>query len=160
MWLLVEGQVSNSILGWVWPNSAQSYFIVLINVCFLNMFRRVPLKTKQAQAWADYSFINEYVFLSEFVLIFRTCRIGSIRTPKNDNGSTFVLNKTSKLIDISVRAKSRLRDTITQTWYYHVCVILCITQTWNLISGKFLTLKKMSARCALFRTLLIHTFLQ
>ena len=28
---------------------------------------------------------------------------------------------------IAVRAKSRLRDTITQTWYYHVCVILCIT---------------------------------
>ena len=41
----------------------------------------------------------------------------------------------------SVRAKSRLRDSITQTWYYHVCVILCITQTWYLISGKFLTLK-------------------
>ena len=60
----------------------------------------------------------------------------------------------------TVRAKSRLRDTITQTWYYHVCVILCITQTWYLISGKFLTLKKMSVRCALFRTLLIHTFPQ
>ena len=60
----------------------------------------------------------------------------------------------------SVRAKSHLRDSITQTWYYHVCVIHSITQTWYIISGKFLTLKKMSARCALFRTLLIHTFLQ
>ena len=28
----------------------------------------------------------------------------------------------------SVRVKSRLRDTITQTWYYHVCVILRITK--------------------------------
>ena len=26
---------------------------------------------------------------------------------------------------LSVRAKSCLRDTITQTLYYHVCVILC-----------------------------------
>ena len=47
-----------------------------------------------------------------------------------------------------------------QTWYYHVCMILCITQTWYLISRKFLTLKKGSARCAHFRTLLIHTCLK
>ena len=46
----------------------------------------------------------------------------------------------------SVRAKSCLCDTITQTRY--------------LISGKFLRLKTMSARCALLRTLLIHTFIQ
>ena len=59
---------------------------------------------------------------------------------------------------ISVRGKSRLCDTITQTWYYHVSVILCITQTWYFISGKFLTLKKVSVRCALFRTLLNNTF--
>ena len=39
-------------------------------------------------------------------------------------------------------------------WYYHVC------ETLYLISGKFLTLKKMSVRCALFTTLLIHTILQ
>ena len=55
---------------------------------------------------------------------------------------------------------SRRRDTIMYVWYYHVCVILGITQTWYFIWGMFLTLKKMSARCALFRTLLIHTFLQ
>ena len=47
---------------------------------------------------------------------------------------------------------------ILSVWYYHVSVILCITQTWYFISGKFLTLKKVSVRCALFRTLLNNTF--
>ena len=35
-----------------------------------------------------------------------------------------------------------------------------ITAAWYIISGKFLTLKKVSAGCALFRTLLIYTFPQ
>ena len=35
----------------------------------------------------------------------------------------FLDNLLCSLIHTSVRAKSRLRDTITQTWNYHVCVI-------------------------------------
>ena len=60
----------------------------------------------------------------------------------------------------SVRDKSRLRDTITQTWYYHVCVILCITSAWYFILGMFLTQKKISGRGALFRSLQhsVYTF--
>ena len=33
--------------------------------------------------------------------------------------------RTISVASISVRAKSCLHDTITQTWYYYVCVILC-----------------------------------
>ena len=85
---------------------------------------------------------------------------GLIVLARDEQFLFFPLKWSSHLTRTTVRATSRLRDTITQTWYYHVSVILCITQTWYLISGKFLTLKKMSARCALFRTLLIHTFFQ
>ena len=37
----------------------------------------------------------------------------------------FLVNLLCSLMHTSVRAKSRLRDTIKQTWYYHLCVILC-----------------------------------
>ena len=59
---------------------------------------------------------------------------------------------------LSVRAKSRLRATITQTWYYHVCVILSITSVWYFILGKFLTQKKISGSVALFRIWNFHVF--
>ena len=60
----------------------------------------------------------------------------------------------------SVRAKSRLCDTIMQTWYYQVCVILYITSAWYLILVMFLTQKKISGRGALFRSLQhrVYTF--
>ena len=44
--------------------------------------------------------------------------------------------------------------------YYHVCFKLYITQTGYMISGKFLTQKKVSAGVALYRTLQIYTFHQ
>ena len=34
------------------------------------------------------------------------------------------------LTTTAVRANSHLRDTITQTWFYHTDVILCITSAW------------------------------
>ena len=46
---------------------------------------------------------------------------------------------------------SRRRDTITQTWYYHTDVILCITQTWYFISGLFFNHLEVVSRVALFK---------
>ena len=94
----------------------------------------------------------------EQINIWRSDKHLNIKKTSNVNRKTS--NEQINIRWISVRAKSRLCDTVTQTWYYQVCVILCITHTWYLNSGKFLTLKKMSVRCAFFRTLLIHTFLQ
>ena len=45
-------------------------------------------------------------------------------------------------ISLAVRAKSRLRDTIAQTWYYHVCVILRLRQVLD-------TKKKFWQMCSL-----------
>ena len=55
---------------------------------------------------------------------------------------------------ISVRAKSQLRDTITQTWFYRVCVILCNTQTWYLIFKQvFDTEQDWSRKCSAWKYL-------
>ena len=46
---------------------------------------------------------------------------------------------------------SHRRDTITQTWYYHTDVILCITQTWYFFLGLFFTYFGAGSRVALFK---------
>ena len=58
----------------------------------------------------------------------------------------------------SVREKSRRRDTITQTWYYHTDVILCITQTWYFISDLFYNHLEVGSRVALFKLLKFGPF--
>ena len=92
-------------------------------------------KRKQGQLWShkklgpgtffnitSFSYFgqSQYLWLSSFgKFVWGRISIGAVRfsltTPYDNVGS--------------VRAKSRLHDTITQTWYYHVCVILCITET-------------------------------
>ena len=59
---------------------------------------------------------------------------------------------------ISVREKSHRRDTITQTWYYHTDVILCITQTWYFISDLFYNHLEVGSRVALFKLLKFGPF--
>ena len=51
----------------------------------------------------------------------------------------------------AVRTNSHRRDTITQTWYYHTDVILCITQTWYFFLGLFFTYFEVVPRVALFK---------
>ena len=68
-----------------------------------------------------------------------------------------LFNKNCPLTN-TVREKSRRRDTITQTWYYHTDVILCITQTWYFISDLFYNHLEVGSRVALFKLLKFGPF--
>ena len=53
--------------------------------------------------------------------------------PWSMNSPYYIISKARR---IPVRAKSRLRDTIKQTWYYHICVILCKHEDINILNFK------------------------